>query len=39
MNNIERLMAFFEAENKRDWEKYRQFLHPNVRYFMQRRYK
>ncbi|MDO4719909.1 MAG: nuclear transport factor 2 family protein [Peptostreptococcaceae bacterium] len=28
----ERLRKFFEAENKRDWESYRQFLHPQVRW-------
>ena len=27
-------MDFFEAENKRDWEKYRQFLHPDVKWFL-----
>ncbi len=32
MNNKERLFAFFEAENKRDWERYRDFLHPEVRW-------
>lgn len=34
MNNKERLIAFFEAENKRDWGKYRQFLHPDVRWVL-----
>jgi len=32
MNNRERLFAFFEAENKRDWGAYRNFLHPDVRW-------
>ena len=30
MDNKEKLSAFFEAENKRDWETYRRFLHPDV---------
>ncbi len=34
MNNEERLAAFFEAENKRDWKKYRQFLHPDVKWML-----
>lgn len=34
MNNKEKLMAFFAAENKRDWEKYRQFLHPDVKWVL-----
>lgn len=24
------MLEFFEAENQRDWERYRQFLHPEV---------
>lgn len=32
MDNKEKLIAFFEAENNRDWKNYRQFLHPNVRW-------
>lgn len=28
----EKLRKFFEAENARDWESYRQFLHPQVRW-------
>ncbi len=34
MNNREKLIAFFEAENNRDWEKYRQFLHPDVKWVL-----
>lgn len=30
MNTEEILKLFFEAENKRDWAAYRQFLHPEV---------
>ncbi|MDO5096841.1 MAG: nuclear transport factor 2 family protein [Peptostreptococcaceae bacterium] len=26
----ELLLEFFDAENRRDWEKYKQFLHPEV---------
>ncbi len=25
-----KLQEFFDAENRRDWEKYKQFLHPEV---------
>lgn len=32
MNNKEKLNAFFTAENKRDWEAYRDFLHPDVKW-------
>lgn len=34
MDNKEKLMAFFEAENNRDWGKYRQFLHPDVKWML-----
>lgn len=34
MNNSERLAKFFEAENKRDWDTYASFLHPDVMSFM-----
>jgi len=30
MANKERLLAFFEAENERDWATYRTFLSPDV---------
>ena len=30
MTNKDRLLAFFEAENKRDWSTYRTFLSPDV---------
>lgn len=30
MDNKEKLSAFFGAENKRDWETYKRFLHPDV---------
>ena len=30
MDDLERLAAFFDAENRRDWEAYRAFLHPEV---------
>ena len=30
MDQRQRLLDFFDTENKRDWEKYRQFLHPDV---------
>lgn len=30
MTTQERLQAFFEAENARDFEAYRMFLHPDV---------
>lgn len=30
MDTVDILRAFFEAENKRDWEKYRRFLSPDV---------
>ena len=30
MTNGERLFAFFDAENRRDWAAYRGFLHPDV---------
>lgn len=30
MNNAEALSQFFEAENARDWARYRSFLHPEV---------
>lgn len=30
MTNREILEAFFKAENKRDWEVYRQFLHTDI---------
>jgi len=30
MNNKDRLAAFFEAENRRDWLSYRRFLSPDV---------
>ena len=30
MNTKELLLAFFEAENKRDWATYRKFLSPDV---------
>ena len=30
MNTKEALMAFFEAENQRDWAAYRSFLSPDV---------
>ena len=32
MDNKENLKDFFEAENHREWEKYRLFLHPDVRW-------
>ena len=32
MDNKDRLIAFFEAENKRDWDTYRNFLHPDVKW-------
>ncbi len=28
--NAQKLSAFFQAENDRDWESYRRFLHPDV---------
>lgn len=30
MTNKDLLLAFFEAENRRDWETYRQFLSPDI---------
>src|SRR5665647_952934 len=30
VNTKELLLAFFDAENKRDWTTYRQFLSPDV---------
>lgn len=30
MNNKTLLLAFFDAENKRDWPIYRKFLSPNI---------
>jgi len=30
MTNQDLLLAFFEAENRRDWETYRQFLSPDI---------
>lgn len=30
MANKDRLLSFFEAENKRDWPTYRKFLSPDV---------
>lgn len=32
MTNLERLMAFFEAENKRDWQSYQAFLADHVQW-------
>lgn len=32
MTNKEKLLAFFAAENRRDWEAYRQFLHPDIKW-------
>lgn len=34
MDNQNILTSFFEAENKRDWEAYRKFLHPNVKWIL-----
>ena len=34
MDNVERLNQFFEAENKRDWETFRSYLHPEVMWFL-----
>lgn len=30
MTNKEVLTAFFKAENERDWDRYQQFLHPDI---------
>lgn len=32
MTPAEALQAFFAAENARDWDSYRKFLHPEVRW-------
>ncbi len=29
-----KLMEFFEAENRRDWDNYREFLHPQVEWVL-----
>ncbi|MDO5343656.1 MAG: nuclear transport factor 2 family protein [Candidatus Saccharibacteria bacterium] len=34
MSTRELLLAFFEAENQRDWAQYRQFLHPEVTWWL-----
>ncbi|MCW6652885.1 nuclear transport factor 2 family protein [Aerococcaceae bacterium NML210727] len=34
MNSAELLHKFFEAENKRDWETYKQLLHPQVEWYL-----
>lgn len=31
-NAVERVRAFLEAENRRDWARWESFLHPDVRY-------
>lgn len=36
MDDLERLAAFFDAENRRDWETYRTFLHPEVEWELRR---
>lgn len=34
MNNKQKLLAFFDAENKRDWATYRAFLHPQITWLL-----
>ena len=34
MTNVQLLEKFFEAENTRNWEVYRGFLHPEVMWFL-----
>jgi len=34
MKNSELLTRFFAAENKRDWENFRSYLHPQVMWFI-----
>lgn len=34
MKNTELLSRFFVAENKRDWENFRSYLHPQVMWFI-----
>ncbi len=34
MTNQDILTRFFQAENARDWETYRQFLHPEVKWYL-----
>lgn len=34
MSNQELLMKFFTAENERDWETYRKFLHPDIKWVL-----
>lgn len=36
MNCEKILKLFFEAENKRDWTTYQQFLHPEVKWILQK---
>ena len=35
MTNLEKLFAFFEAENKRDWQTYQTFLSNQVSWELQ----
>jgi len=30
MGNVEVMLKFFEAENNRDWQKYREYLQPDI---------
>ena len=32
MDHETMLRAFFDAENRRDWETYRTYLHPDVKW-------
>jgi hypothetical protein len=34
MSNKQKLLKFFESENNRDWETYRSFLHPQVKWIL-----
>ncbi len=34
MSNKQKLLKFFESENNRDWETYRLFLHPDVKWIL-----
>ncbi|MBQ8087338.1 MAG: nuclear transport factor 2 family protein [Clostridia bacterium] len=34
MNNMERLNAFFQAENSRDWDVFSEYLHEEVMWFL-----
>lgn len=34
MNNKEMLDAFFKAENERNWNRYQQYLHPEISWML-----